>query len=176
MKKPRVPGLFHLRYYHCMKQATLPDFDAVIPAPFGAIGIRVQDDYLVGVQLIPTPQPEHIPSQPFVQHLVQAFRRYLQVPDTPLDLPIAVTGTPFQRRVWKAIAAIPPGQTLTYGELADKVASGPRAVANVCGANQVPLVIPCHRVVAKSGLGGFMQGEDGGLAVKRWLLDHETRA
>ena len=151
-------------------------FDAVIPAPFGAVGIRVQDDFLVRLQLMPAPQPERSSANPFVQHVVQVLKRYLQDSDTPLDIPIAVTGTPFQQRVWRAIAAIPAGQTLTYSELADKVASGPRAVANVCGANHVPLVIPCHRVVAKSGLGGFMQGEQDGLTVKQWLLDHEAKA
>jgi methylated-DNA-[protein]-cysteine S-methyltransferase len=151
-------------------------FDAVIPAPFGAIGIGVQDDFLVTLQLMPSPHTERSSSDPFVQQVVSQLKKYLDHPHTPLDIPIAIRGTPFQKRVWKAIAAIPAGETLTYSELAEKVASGPRAVANVCGANHVPLVIPCHRVVAKSGLGGFMQGEKDGLAVKRWLLDHEASA
>lgn len=150
------------------------DFDAVIPAPFGAIGIGVQDDFLVTLRLIPSPQAERSSRDPFVQLVIGQLRQYLQDPGSPLDIPIAIHGTPFQKRVWKTIAAIPPGKTLTYSELAEKVSSGPRAVANVCGANHVPLVIPCHRIVAKSGLGGFMQGERDGLAVKRWLLDHEA--
>jgi methylated-DNA-[protein]-cysteine S-methyltransferase len=82
-------------------------------------------------------------------------------------------GTPFQRRVWQAISAIPKGQVLTYSEIAQQVGSGPRAVANACGANHLPLVIPCHRVVAKDGLGGFMNGAVGGQKVKKWLLKHE---
>jgi methylated-DNA-[protein]-cysteine S-methyltransferase len=150
------------------------DFDAVIPAPFGAIGIGVQDDFLIALRLIPSPQAERSSGDPFVQYVVSQLKQYLQDPRIPFDVPIAVSGTPFQKRVWKTIAAIPPGKTLTYSELAEKVASGPRAVANVCGANHVPLIIPCHRVVAKSGLGGFMQGEKDGLGVKRWLLAHEA--
>jgi methylated-DNA-[protein]-cysteine S-methyltransferase len=151
-------------------------FDAVIPTPFGAIGIGVQDDFLVTLQLMPSPHTERSSSDPFVQQVVSQLKQYLHHPHTPLDIPIAIRGTPFQKRVWKAISAIPAGETLTYSELAEKVSSGPRAVANVCGANHVPLVIPCHRVVAKYGLGGFMQGEKDGLAVKRWLLDHEAKA
>lgn len=148
-------------------------FDAIIPAPFGAIGISAQDDFLTGVSLVPEALPEKNSAQPFVQQVAEQIRAYLRNPTTSLQIPYAVKGTPFQKRVWQAMAAIPSGQTLTYGELAQKVGSGPRAVANVCGANQVPLFIPCHRVVAKNGLGGFMQGDLHGLMVKRWLLAHE---
>ncbi|HWU82843.1 MAG TPA: methylated-DNA--[protein]-cysteine S-methyltransferase [Methylophilaceae bacterium] len=160
-----------MRYYPDMDTY----FDAIVAAPFGAVGVRVKDDFLVGLQLIPSSRAEQTSSDPFVQHVAQQIKRYLQDPHMTFDIPFAVIGTPFQKRVWRAIAAIPPGKTLTYSELAEKVASGPRAVANVCGANQVPLVVPCHRVVAKTGLGGFMQGQRDGLAVKQWLLDHEAR-
>ena len=110
---------------------------------------------------------------PFIQDVLRQIRQYLENPDTALIAPCAVKGTHFQKRVWQAIADIPNGRTLSYGELAQKVGSGPRAVANVCGANQVPLFIPCHRVVAKNGIGGFMQGDVNGLKVKQWLLEHE---
>ncbi|MBU3737317.1 MAG: MGMT family protein, partial [Methylobacterium sp.] len=73
-----------------------------------------------------------------------------------------------------ALRSIPAGRTLTYGELAASLGSGARAVANACGANPVPLVIPCHRVVARDGLGGFMQGRaSAALQIKQWLLQHE---
>lgn len=148
-------------------------YDAIIPAPFGAVGIRAQDDFLVGVDLIPDAMQEKQSAQPFVQSIVSQIRQYLGNPKTTLNIPYAIKGTHFQRRVWQAIADIPSGKTLSYGELAQKVGSGPRAVANVCGANQVPLFIPCHRVVGKTGIGGFMQGNKNGLAVKKWLLEHE---
>jgi methylated-DNA-[protein]-cysteine S-methyltransferase len=148
-------------------------FEAIIPAPFGAIGIRAQDDFLTGIELLTNALPEKPSAQPFVQQVVNQIHGYLSDPTAPLDIPYAVKGTHFQKRVWQAIAAIPSGQTLSYGELAQKVGSGPRAVANVCGANQIPLFIPCHRVVGKSGIGGFMQGNESGLSVKRWLLTHE---
>jgi methylated-DNA-[protein]-cysteine S-methyltransferase len=152
------------------------DYTAVISAPFGSVGIKVEDDFLVGLHLLAGPVAEKRPQQAFAQNVINQIKQYLADPKTALNIPYAVRGTSYQRRVWKAIAAIPSGQTLTYGELAAKVGSGARAVANVCGANQVPLLIPCHRVVAKGGLGGFMQGKENGLLVKQWLLDHEKTA
>ena len=83
-------------------------------------------------------------------------------------------GTPFRQRVWQAIHAIPSGRTLTYGELARKLNSAPRAVGGACGDNRIPLVIPCHRVVASGGIGGFMHASGGDpIAIKQWLLRHE---
>lgn len=78
--------------------------------------------------------------------------------------------------MWYEIGQIPCGETCTYADLAARIGSGARAVGNACGANPVPLVVPCHRVVASRGLGGFMNAS-GGFAreVKRWLLDHERR-
>ena len=151
------------------------NYDAIIPTPFGAVGICAQDDFLIQVELLLVPQAEKRSSKAFVQNIANQINQYFHNPRASLNVPFAVNGTAFQKRVWQAIAAIPCGQTLTYGELAAKVGSGPRAVANVCGANQVPLVIPCHRVVAKNGLGGFMQGKENGLSVKQWLLDHEKQ-
>ena len=106
--------------------------------------------------------------------ICKQLESYLQDPKTALDLPLSLHGTAFQQRVWRAMRAIPPGSTLTYGELAQQLDSGPRAVANACGANPIPVVIPCHRVVAHNGLGGFMQGRvQSSLAIKQWLLSHE---
>lgn len=82
-------------------------------------------------------------------------------------------GTPFQRKVWQAIAEIPAGQVATYQELARKTGSHPRAVGGACGKNPLALVVPCHRVVAKHGLGGFSSGGSEALNIKRWLLAHE---
>ena len=149
------------------------DYDAIIAAPFGAVAIQARDDFLTRLELLAEPRTELFSDNAFVQVVAGQVGEYLRNPEAVLSIPYAVKGTPFQRRVWQAIAAIPCGKTLSYGELAAKVGSGPRAVANVCGANQVPLFIPCHRVVAKNGLGGFMQGDARGLAIKTWLLKHE---
>ena len=149
-------------------------YDALINAPFGAVAISVHGNQLAINLLTESPSLENQPSiDPLVKQAYAQIMQYLQQPAAKFDLPINVLGTSFQQRVWQAIAAIPVGQTYTYGQLAKQIGSGPRAVANACGANNIPLVIPCHRVVAQNGLGGFMQGKQNGLLIKQWLLAHE---
>ena len=89
------------------------------------------------------------------------------------SLPLAPAGTPFQRRVWRALEAVPYGRTKTYGDIARDVGSAPRAVGRACGANPIPIVVPCHRIVAAGGgLGGY-SGAGGG-DTKRRLLAFEA--
>lgn len=88
------------------------------------------------------------------------------------DLPLAPMGTDFQKKVWKAMQAIPYGKTRSYGEIAAKLKSGARAVGTACGRNPIPIIIPCHRVLGSNGgLGGY-SGE-GGTETKRKLLELE---
>ena len=83
-------------------------------------------------------------------------------------------GTDYQARVWDQIRKIPYGATQTYGEIAKIIKSGPRAVGNACRCNNLLLIVPCHRVVSATGLGGFMGDSDGSLVKrKQWLLKHE---
>jgi len=88
------------------------------------------------------------------------------------DLPLEAPGTPFQRRVWDALRTIPFGHTRSYGELAQAIGApgAQRAVGAANGANRIAVVIPCHRVIES---GGGLRGYGGGLARKRWLLEHE---
>ncbi|MFN3449652.1 MAG: methylated-DNA--[protein]-cysteine S-methyltransferase [Roseococcus sp.] len=90
------------------------------------------------------------------------------------QLPLAPHGTPYQRRVWAALCRIPPGQTRSYAEIAREIASAPRAVGQANGRNPLPILIPCHRVVAADGSLGGYSGE-GGADTKRFLLAHEAR-
>jgi methylated-DNA-[protein]-cysteine S-methyltransferase len=91
------------------------------------------------------------------------------------DLPLAPEGSDFQKRVWAALCAIPPGETRSYADVARAIGSAPRAVGGANGANPIPLFIPCHRVIAADGsLGGYSGGD--GPATKRYLLDLESRA
>jgi methylated-DNA-[protein]-cysteine S-methyltransferase len=94
--------------------------------------------------------------------------------DAIADVPTATNGTPFQREVWKALRAIPAGTTLSYGQLAEKIGrkGSSRAVGAANGANPIPIVVPCHRVI---GADGSLTGFGSGLDRKRWLLDHEAR-
>lgn len=152
-----------------------PDiFSAIVPAPFGAIGIRSTGDLLQELSYLP-PQYKAKPATDKLSRKVAAqLAAYLKNPDSVFDLDLPDVGTEHQRKVWSVINAIPRGTVLTYGEVAHKIRSAPRAVGQACGANGFPLIIPCHRVTATGGIGGFAR-HDGGFhqSVKRWLLQHE---
>ena len=152
-------------------------FDAIIDAPFGAVGLFVLNEQTSAEQVsIELLTEKHVPKpaeNKIVQTIAKQIAAYFNHVNHDFKLPMNQHGTPFQQRVWQAISAIPRGQVLTYGELAEQIGSGSRAVANACGANNLPLIVPCHRVVAQNGIGGFMQGNPDGLKVKRWLLKHE---
>ncbi|MGQ0442382.1 MAG: methylated-DNA--[protein]-cysteine S-methyltransferase [Methylophilaceae bacterium] len=154
------------------KNKHLLQFDAIIGAPFGAVGISIQG-MQVAVELLSAKQTAKPATNKIVDRVATQIAAYFADAHNDFNLPLVYQGTPFQRRVWQAISAIPRGQVLTYSDIAQQIGSGPRAVANACGANHLPLIIPCHRVVAKNGLGGFMQGDPNGLKIKKWLLKHE---
>jgi methylated-DNA-[protein]-cysteine S-methyltransferase len=149
-------------------------YQAVVAAPGFCLGVRCDDDELSAIEYL-EPCAEQAPRSPLAKEAVRQLRAYLKDPQFAFGLPVQPQGTPFQRRVWAGIAAIPVGATRTYGELAKTVRSAPRAVGGACGANPYPLLVPCHRVVAAGGaLGGFGRDRDGFLLdIKRWLLHHE---
>lgn len=128
---------------------------------------------LASIELLPGGGPYFQHQDEGVARAVHALEVFFQHSShTPLSLDLH--GTPFQQRVWQALCTIPWGETLSYGELARRLGSSPRAVAGACRANPVPLLVPCHRVTAKQGLGGYMGQSSGeGLAIKQWLLRHE---
>jgi len=150
----------------------IPQYEAVVEAPFGAVGIQIHG-VQVAIDLLPKKQASKQSQHKIAAQVANQVEAYFANAFNDFNFPVVYKGTPFQRRVWQALSAIPKGHVLTYSEIAQQIGSGPRAVANACGANHLPLVIPCHRVVAKDGLGGFMNGADGGLKVKKWLLKHE---
>jgi len=90
------------------------------------------------------------------------------------DLPLAPAGSAYRQRVWAALCRIPAGATRSYLEIAREAGGSPRSVGGANAANPIPILIPCHRVVATDGLGGYSGGE--GLVTKRILLDLEARA
>ena len=151
-------------------------FSAIVEAPFGAIGIRSHAACLCELVYLPPRFTEKAALNALAEQAALQVAAYLDDPDFRFSLPLASVGTAFQQRVWQAIAAIPRGEVATYGQLAKHVGSAPRAVGQACGANWFPLLIPCHRVTAAGGLGGFAHhDEETGfhLGVKRWLLAHE---
>ncbi len=109
--------------------------------------------------------------------LVEARRQlheYFDGKRTGFDLTLAPTGTPYQYRVWQALREIPAGSTRTYADIARAAGGSPRSVGGANGCNPIPIVIPCHRVVATTGPGGYSGGE--GLPTKRFLLALEGAA
>ena len=151
-------------------------FSAIVPAPFGAIGVRTADALLQELVYLPPSHKPQDPADALAERAAGQIQRYFAEPDFRFDLPLATVGTRFQQRVWSAIASIPRGHVRTYGDLARLLASAPRAVGQACGANWFSLVVPCHRVTAAGGLGGFASSADADgfhLGVKRWLLAHE---
>jgi methylated-DNA-[protein]-cysteine S-methyltransferase len=152
-------------------------YAAIVSAPGFSLGIHCNEDEITGIEFL-EPRAEVAPTSLLAMEAVRQLRAWLKDSRHTFSLPLAPQGTPFQRKVWAGIAAIPPGKTKQYGELAAQIGTGPRAVGNACGANHYPVVIPCHRVVAAGGgLGGF--GQQRGeflLDVKRWLLEHERAA
>jgi AraC family transcriptional regulator, regulatory protein of adaptative response / methylated-DNA-[protein]-cysteine methyltransferase len=100
------------------------------------------------------------------------IKSYLEGDRPPVDVPLDVRGTPFQQQVWKALQAIPCGETRTYRDIAVALGkpNAARAIGQACGRNPVALIVPCHRVVGSGGLGGFGLG----LERKRLLLEREA--
>ena len=151
-------------------------FSAIVRAPFGAMGIRTEHGRLRELVYLPPHFVDKPPRDALAEQAALQLARYFEDADFRFDLPLLDAGSPFQRRVWDAIKAIPRGSVRTYGQIARLLESAPRAVGQACGANWFPLVIPCHRVTASGGLGGFSNHDDEHgfhLSVKRWLLRHE---
>jgi methylated-DNA-[protein]-cysteine S-methyltransferase len=149
-------------------------YQAKLPTPFALLGIRAEGGVLTEIVFLPKSGGALAPRDRMAARACEQIERYLEDAEFRFDLPLASPGTPFQRRVWAKIAAIGPGRTRSYGEIARELRSAPRAVGQACGENRFPLVIPCHRVLAAAGIGGFAHRQAGfSLSVKRWLLAHE---
>ena len=150
-------------------------FDAKMKAPFGVLGIRTARGVVTDIEYLPKSERAKPPDSALAERAVRQIERYFADPEFRFTLPLAAPATPFRQRVRDALTAIPVGESRTYGELARRLHTAPRAVGGACGANDIALVVPCHRVVGSQGsLGGFMHAVDGDpIAIKRWLLTHE---
>ena len=152
-------------------------FDVVVEFPRMKVGVVTRSDRVVEIRYLPLSHRNVPPKNPLAASAAEQLERYRENPDARFDLPLAVEGTALQRAVWDAMCAIPRGRTRTYGELARELGAEPRAIGQACGDNRLPIVIPCHRVVAADGIGGFGHSRRGYLLeAKRWLLAHEAPA
>lgn len=154
----------------------MPAYDAILPAPMCHLGACFTGEALTRLDFLPIETPLSGQSDARAHQLSRELDAYWRDPAHAFALPYTPFGTPFQLRVWHALMAIPPGRPTTYGALAKQLGTAARAVGQACGSNPLPILIPCHRVVAASGLGGFMHASSGApLDVKTWLLAHERR-
>ena len=149
--------------------------------PLGAVWFEVDDRAVVRLwfadrpprSVTNHPRPEPTPT-PLGERLKRQLRDYFAHQRQGFSVPVAPQGTPFQQAVWRSLLTIPCGVTISYSQQAEALGrrSAVRAVANANGANPLPVLIPCHRVVAKNGgLGGYGPGLD----KKAWLIEHEQQ-
>ncbi|MDD9906114.1 MAG: methylated-DNA--[protein]-cysteine S-methyltransferase [Rhodospirillaceae bacterium] len=141
-------------------------------SPIGPLYVITDGDRISRFSFGPAPAPDD-PSD--LTRKTEAWTRaYFEGGADPYELPLAAIDSPFQAKVRAAMLAIPFGQTRTYGDIAKDIDGNPRAVGQACGRNPIPLIVPCHRVLAAGGsLGGFSGGD--GLPTKKKLLAHEAR-
>jgi methylated-DNA-[protein]-cysteine S-methyltransferase len=156
-------------------------FDVTVDFPRMKVAVATREERVVEIRYLPSSAASVSPRNALAARAADQLRAYLENPDIKFDLPLAVEGTPFQLKLWEALCRIPRGKTRTYGDLARELGGAHfdmrRAVGQACGDNRLPVVIPCHRVVAAGGIGGFAHSTGGYLLeAKRWLLAHELGA
>jgi methylated-DNA-[protein]-cysteine S-methyltransferase len=149
-----------------------------VPSPLGTIRLVASDDALVRLVLPGergTPPTSHDrPDHPILSEAAAELGAWFAADLRAFTVPLRASGTPFQHRVWDVLATIPYGATWSYADVADRIGQprAMRAVGAANGRNPLPIVVPCHRVIGRSGA---LTGFGGGLPAKVWLLDHERR-
>ena len=143
-----------------------------LDSPVGGLEIEATDEAIVAVHWVDDPSGAPDVTGPLLTEARVQLEAYFARRLAAFDLPLAPAGSPFERDVWRQMCDIPFGETMTYGEMAAAVGGMARAVGSACGANPVPVIIPCHRVL---GAGNRMVGYSGRgrIETKRWLLVHE---
>ncbi len=150
------------------------EYTAIVQTPVGKIGI-VARQILTHIEFLNDNARLRTSTESIVVQIVNELNYYFKDPDFKFTIPYQVAGTAFQKQVWNALLQLSVGETITYGELAKQLKTGARAIGNACRMNPLPLFIPCHRVLAQHGLGGFNGVRTGKkLAIKQWLLTHEV--
>lgn len=148
---------------------------SIYDAPVGPLLLAVDDDGAVAeIRFRGQPPDDWTPDGAALRPVAEQLDAWFAGRIRSFDLPLAPRGTEFQMSVWRALREIPYGETTTYGELARALGrpAASRAVGAANGANPIPIIIPCHRVI---GSDRSLTGFGGGLPTKRWLLDHEAK-
>ena len=152
-------------------------YDVTVDFPKFKVGVAVRDGVVAQLKYLPLSAPSISPGSELAKRAERQLESYKRDPNSAFDLPVVIEGSDLQKAVWNAMCAIPRGKTRTYGDLARELGADPRDIGQCCGDNRLPLVIPCHRIVAADGIGGFAHATSGYLLeAKRWLLMHEAAA
>ncbi len=149
-------------------------YAAIIDSPLGHIGFVIKDNKLTLLEILAQSVQTKIPHDSLSRQIADELAAYFKNPQHVFSLPLELSGSVFQNSVWRALKNIPSGETLTYGALAERLQSSPRAIGQACRTNPIPIIIPCHRIIAANHLGGYAGATNGSLMdVKKWLLTHE---
>ena len=156
-------------------------YDVTVDFPKFKVGVAIRDDIVTELKYLPLAAPSISPRSELAKRAARQLEGYKRDPNSAFDLPVVIEGSDLQKAVWQAMRAIPRGKTRTYGDLARELgahfSADARDIGQACGDNRLPLVIPCHRIVAADGIGGFAHATSGSLLeTKRWLLMHEAAA
>lgn len=147
-----------------------------VKTPLTSLLLEATDDALIAVRFAPA-EPVQMPADdhPLLQLAERELGHYFATAEANFTVPLSFAGTSFQQRVWRALMAIPTGQTRSYQQLAQEINSpyAARAVGMANHHNPIAIIVPCHRVIGKDG---SLTGYAGGIALKRWLLQHENPA
>ena len=140
--------------------------------PIGWLEVRYDDYFVYQATFVAqkNSHDSHCATGCLIAHEINA---YFENPHHRFQLSLKPYGSPYQLKVWNALLTIPVSRAITYGDLAQKLQSSPRAVGQACKSNPITLFIPCHRVVGKTDLGGYM-GKNRALHYKEALLQHES--
>ncbi len=143
-------------------------YTAKISTPYGLLSISEHNG---AITKIDWRRPEEPQTSPLLEEAAKQIKAYFEGRLKTFDLPLAPKGDSFQQSVCKLISEIPYGETTTYGAIAEKLGIYGQPVGNACGGNSIPIIIPCHRVLAVDGIGGY--SGDGGIERKIELLKLE---
>lgn len=146
-------------------------YKAIIQTPIGKLGIFTSGHLLTRLDFVTDDTVLIPPNEEILENIVNQLNQYFLYPSFKFNIRYQLQGTPFQNKVWETLSNLPLQKTVSYGALAKKLKTGARAIGNACRANPLPILIPCHRVVAQESLGGYKGKE---IAIKKWLLNHES--
>jgi methylated-DNA-[protein]-cysteine S-methyltransferase len=156
----------------------MKQFDLLYSAPFSLIGVTLTRGKVSGIDFLDSEKSISDASEisevsKSAKKVKEELDRYFDDGLYPLDLSVELMGSPFQIKVWQTLRKIKPGNTVSYGMLARQLKSSARAIGGACRTNPIPIIIPCHRVISRQGLGGYTGDDEQRLDYKRCLLLHE---